>query len=111
MKNTVKELTEEELEEEKKKEYNRYLIACSAGGKGFNIDDFPYIKAEMQKQRFQKQETQKQEVQIVKKFDLKSVNPVDNWLYNSLKEDIEENRYVSDIDRQWFNKETKRRSL
>lgn len=105
------ELTVEELEEEKRKEYQRYLMACSAGGKGFNIDDFPYIKAEMQKQRFQKQETQKQEEQIVKKNNSKPINPVDNWLYNSLKEDIEENRYVSDIDRQWFNKETKRRSL
>lgn len=112
MKNIIKtELTEEELQEAKDKEYKRYLMACSVGGKGFNIDDFPLIKAEIERQKNEKQKIQKQETQTVQKTDLKSINPVDNWLYNSLKEDIQENRYVSSIDRQWFNEETKRRSL
>ncbi|MCT7632116.1 hypothetical protein [Aliarcobacter butzleri] len=107
MKNTIKtELTAEELKEAKDKEFKRYLIACSNGGKGFNIDDFPLIKEEIQKQRT----VQKQEIQITKKTELKHVNPVDSWLYDSLKEDIQENRYVSNIDRQWFIEETKRRS-
>ena len=113
MKNII--TTEEELEIAKKKEYDRYLFACSNGGEeGFTIDDFPLIKAEMEKQEAQRQEARqeakKQEVQkqmITKKIE--TADPVDNWLFNSLKEDIKNDRFVSSVDRKWFEEELQRR--
>lgn len=110
MKNVITTENLNELEIAKKNEYDRYLLACSRGGEGFTIDDFPLIKAEMQKQEVEKQETKKQEVQkqiTVKKTEI--VNPVDNWLFNSIKEDIKNDRYVTDIDRKWFEEELQRR--
>lgn len=72
-----KELIVEDIEVEKRKEYDRYMVACSRGGEGFNIDDFPYLKAEIKKQEKEKQ---------AQKIQVKSTNPVDIWLENSLKE-------------------------
>ncbi|MCT7596083.1 hypothetical protein [Aliarcobacter butzleri] len=88
MKNKI--LTEEELEQKRKdKEFSEYLRKCSEASEQQNkIQIQPVVKpANLLNQNIIQRQT---------------ADPVDIWLFNSLKEDIENNITLSKKDAEWF---------
>lgn len=92
--------TEEELkieEEAYRKEYIKYLSACSRAGEGFSIDDFPLVKA----RREALDNQSKNNIAAVKKA-IEKRDPVDIWLENSLREDREKFFIKNDAVDSWL---------